>query len=319
MSVAPEADSDLRITLPPFPNGWFAVAHADSLAPGELREVHYLGRDLVLYRGEDGKPRVVDAYCAHLGAHLAEGGRVVGNAIECPFHSWKWCGDTGRCLEIPYAQKAPPKARQPVFETLECNGMVLIHHHTHGKASEWLPERIDDLDDPRFELVGTREWVIDSHPQEVMENGVDFAHFAMLHGWKCKELHWEPNGPYYSLKIEVDTGAEEQAATAGNITDADSFNSGPGFLFTRFRGAMTGYAINAMTPVEPQKLHIMHRYYAREDCDRELVKGFFDYYIRDYELDIPIWSNKIYRDRPVLAEGEKDFGRFRKWYRQFYS
>jgi len=49
------------------------------------------------------------------------------------------------------------------------------------------------------------------------------------------------------------------------------------------------------------------------------VKAFFDYYVNDYNLDVPIWSNKIYRETPQLAEPEKDFGRFRRWYRQFYS
>ena len=44
-----------RIPLPPYPNGWFAVGHSDALAPGEVRAVHYLGRDLVVYRGEDGR------------------------------------------------------------------------------------------------------------------------------------------------------------------------------------------------------------------------------------------------------------------------
>ena len=27
----------------------------------------------------------------------------------------------------------------------------------------------------------------------------------------------------------------------------------------------------------------------------------------------------LYRPRPNLADGENDFGRFRKWYAQFYS
>ena len=36
----------------PIPNGWFAVAFSDEIAAGELRAVHYFGRDLVLFRGE---------------------------------------------------------------------------------------------------------------------------------------------------------------------------------------------------------------------------------------------------------------------------
>ena len=98
-----------RIPLPPYPNGWFAIAHSDELGVGEARPVHALGRDFVLYRGEDGRARVLDAYCRHLGAHLGVGGKVEGNAIRCPFHGWLYEGEGGRCIEIPYAKKIPAK------------------------------------------------------------------------------------------------------------------------------------------------------------------------------------------------------------------
>ena len=86
-----------RITLPPYPNGWFAVGHSDQLARGQARSVHYLGRQMVVWRGEDGGVRAADAYCPHLGANLGRGGKVEGNTIRCPFHGWRFEGETGRC------------------------------------------------------------------------------------------------------------------------------------------------------------------------------------------------------------------------------
>ena len=70
-----------RTTQPSYPNGWFAVAHVDELAPGEVRSLHYFGRELVLFRGGGGRRRALDGEGAHLGAHLATGGKVVGNTI----------------------------------------------------------------------------------------------------------------------------------------------------------------------------------------------------------------------------------------------
>ena len=58
-----------------------------------------------MFRGEDGKAYVLDAYCPHLGANLAVGGQVVGNCIECPFHGWRFNGNDGKCVKIPYAEK----------------------------------------------------------------------------------------------------------------------------------------------------------------------------------------------------------------------
>lgn len=64
-----------------------------------------LGEQVAVFRAENGKAHVVDAYCPHLGANLAVGGRVLGDCIECPFHGWQFQGTDGKCVKIPYAEK----------------------------------------------------------------------------------------------------------------------------------------------------------------------------------------------------------------------
>lgn len=66
------------------------------------------GEQLAAFRTQDGQAHVVDAYCPHLGANLAAGGRVVGDCIECPFHGWQFRGEDGKCTSIPYAEKGEP-------------------------------------------------------------------------------------------------------------------------------------------------------------------------------------------------------------------
>ncbi len=73
-----------------------------------MRPVSYLGRDLVLFRGDDGTARVFDAHCPHLGAHLGVGGRVCGDGIACPFHGWRFDGE-GQLVEVPGLDR-PPRA-----------------------------------------------------------------------------------------------------------------------------------------------------------------------------------------------------------------
>jgi len=53
-----------------FPRGWFVVAESAELDQGP-RAVRFFGRDLALYRGESGNPVLLDAYCGHMGTHLA--------------------------------------------------------------------------------------------------------------------------------------------------------------------------------------------------------------------------------------------------------
>ena len=66
----------------------------------------FLGQNLAVFRDDKGYPHALDAYCPHLGAHLAVGGQVFGNCIECPFHGWRFRGDDGKCTYIPYSDKS---------------------------------------------------------------------------------------------------------------------------------------------------------------------------------------------------------------------
>ena len=121
----------------PVPNGWFIVAEARDLTPGEMKAFHLFGSDVVLFRGDDGAPYMVDAYCAHLGAHVGVGGKVEGDCIRCPFHGWRFDGATGACVEIPYGDlpRIPPKAHGRSYPTLERNHMVWAWHHAQDRKS----------------------------------------------------------------------------------------------------------------------------------------------------------------------------------------
>ena len=86
---------------PPYPNGWFYVSHSEHLKKGDVKQISVLGGEFALFRGEDGKARMISAFCPHLGANLAIGGKVTKNCLSCPFHGWKFDGDTGKvCIMI---------------------------------------------------------------------------------------------------------------------------------------------------------------------------------------------------------------------------
>ena len=87
----PVSAADRGIDLP-MPFGWFVISYSDELKAGEVKPLRYFNRELALWRGEDGTPRMVDAYCRHLGAHMGHAGRVQGNDLECPFHAWQYNG-----------------------------------------------------------------------------------------------------------------------------------------------------------------------------------------------------------------------------------
>ena len=83
-----------------YPNGWCSGIQSRLLKLNEVKAINVFEKDLIAFRGASGKAYVLDAYCPHLGAHLAVGGTVVGDHIRCPFHGWKFDG-TGVCTEVP--------------------------------------------------------------------------------------------------------------------------------------------------------------------------------------------------------------------------
>ena len=97
-----------RYPFTPYPNGWYRVSLSKDLKEGQLKALKYFGKNLALFRGQDGVARLLDAHCPHLGAHLAVEGKVVGNNIKCPFHGWEFSGG-GECVKIPYCNKIPKK------------------------------------------------------------------------------------------------------------------------------------------------------------------------------------------------------------------
>ena len=87
--------SPLAVSASRYPRGWFQVAWADTIKPGDVVKLHYFGQELVAFRTRSGRLSVLDAYCQHLGAHLGVGGTVEGEDIKCPWHGWQW--DTEGC------------------------------------------------------------------------------------------------------------------------------------------------------------------------------------------------------------------------------
>ena len=107
---------DRSLTYPrQYPCGWYRICDSDDVAkPGQVKHVVALGREMVVYRSDDEHRQVLvlNAFCVHMGANLAFGGKVMPgtNCIQCPFHLWEFDGSTGRCTKIPYVDGKIPDA-----------------------------------------------------------------------------------------------------------------------------------------------------------------------------------------------------------------
>lgn len=155
--------------------GWTWAFASKELKVGQVRGLRLLGRELVLWRGEDGVVRAADAHCPHMGAHLKEG-RVDGNGIRCFFHDWRYDAD-GRLDDVPCLKRAPYVQLQtwPVAESL---GLIWIWP---GEEPTRKPPYVPELEDDDCAVHVLPMFTERCHPNVMLINAIDEHHFNSVH------------------------------------------------------------------------------------------------------------------------------------------
>jgi 3-ketosteroid 9alpha-monooxygenase subunit A len=308
-----------RFYTPPIPDGWFQAAYADELAVGQAIPLKYFDQDLVLFRTEAGEAKVLDAFCPHLGAHLGYGGKVEGGCIRCPFHAWLFDG-SGRCVEVPYAKKIPPKAAIRPWHVREVAGLIMVWHHAAGVPPQWdLPE-VPEYGHAEWTPYERRRWQIRTRNQEMAENQVDSAHFHYVHGTSnMPASQAEVHG--HIMRVFSDAGMETpRGKVDGSI---ESLSYGFGFSVVRFKGVIETLLVSSMTPIDGDNVDVRFNFSIKRIGDKDMTGGvggaFINEVSRQLEQDIVIWERKTQWERPVLCDGDGPIGLFRKWSRQFYT
>jgi nitrite reductase/ring-hydroxylating ferredoxin subunit/putative sterol carrier protein len=310
-----------RFPFPSFPHGWYVIAFSSDIAPGEVRTVHYFGDDIVLFRGQSGVVQALDKTCPHLGAHLG-GGHVEDDCLRCPFHAWRFDA-SGRCVEVPYAPKVPPKARVRTWPTAEQNGCVFVYH-----GAEVAPWSLPTWPTDGWTADRRIKWEIRSHPQEVAENTVDCAHLAPVHHVTSTTVSKVEQNDHV-MRVVLDLVASGEAIGMPdeiNDVELDVTLHGLGCVVSRTHvktaGLLARQRIHS-TPIDRERIAIFAlasiEHMADPDYTREMDDIFWDAFIADFPRDFPIWENKAYLERPMLAGGDGPIPAYRRWARQFYA
>jgi phenylpropionate dioxygenase-like ring-hydroxylating dioxygenase large terminal subunit len=305
----------------PVPLGWFFVSYSEELKPGELRNIQYFGQEWVLFRTEGGEAGVVDPYCAHLGAHIGHGGKVDGESLRCPFHHWAY-NTKGWCTRIPYAKVMPPVTRRgPILRALpvtEKHGIVWAWYHPHGTPPQWEVPHIPELADPDYIPPQRGEWPVNTFIQELGENGVDFAHLKFLH-----------HAPI------IPTGVCRADGIRWHVNMANGYivieQTGPGLQVVRFtKGPVVTTMVSYPTPVSHSRtimrMGFTHRKYPEGSQEAHLAADMLKEQVGQgsgeqagfESVDMIVWNNKRYREKPLLCDGDGEILKWRKYFSQFY-
>ena len=184
-----------------FDNEWYAVGLSEEFKRGRKRPVKLHGRELVIWRKQDGTLACLDAKCPHMGASLAVG-RVVGEHVECPYHGFRF-DDTGRCVKTPLR---PDDALIPrtlctrAFAVQERGDWVFMFWGDPSEAPATVPffEQVEAVNARLLHSWSVKSWPV--HFTRFIENTVDVAHLGTVHR---RTLSWSLPDP-----IEVGTKVE---------------------------------------------------------------------------------------------------------------
>ena len=250
---------------------------------------------------------MVDAYCAHLGAHLGVGGRVEGECIRCPFHGWRYDGESGKCTEIPYgdSERIPTPGQGPRVPVLERNQMIWAWHHGDEGAPFYEVPEVAEFFDAEWLPYEIVEFDVATCCQEMAENNVDFAHFMYVHGTDAI--------PDDEFSI---TGTYKRTVGADGIFVREGFGLGLGVLrLDELHGVHL--VDDADRRGEREGALDLHRRRSRRP--RRGARTAADGFSAGVSQDLPIWENKRYVERPIMTKSEKKLLEQREWALQFYS
>jgi len=314
------------------PTGWFQVAWSDEIGIGDVHKMTYFSQEMVAWRAESGELAVMNAFCEHLGAHLGYGGKVVGEVLQCPFHGWQWSHE-GRNVRIPYQDRPNRGRRIKTYPVVELNESVYIWHDVHGREPYFeAPDIFADFHDgsstadyyPQQRLYRPG---LELHPQYVLENGVDFAHFKYVHNTPIVPIFTRHDfaEPVSFVDFTITFEGDDNQKIEDIDSRVEAINGGLGIAVTKSWGMIDNRTISAITPVDESTSDVRFMVHIGrtpgKDSERAETKAreFGLEVIRQFEQDVEIWRHQRYSDPPALATAEYEgFTAIRTWAKQFY-
>lgn len=329
-----------------FARGWHVLMFSQELGALEVKALHYFGRELVIYRGESGQPYLLDAYCPHLGTHLAApGSKIFGDTVRCPFHGWRFNG-CGECVDIPYAKTIPPRAKNALasWALREQDGFIAVWFDPDGASEpDWSLPPIEAWGPDACGDWAFRRRRVKTRGCEIVENIVDNGHFGFVHGGEVRQFDITfdkhtvtqfsivRQNPEADMIIPRDCPFDvtmlRQANASGQHEGYATYH-GPAIMYFYTQHQYDEFAyeawwLNYYTPVDSHSVDlasaVLIRQLGEAPLPEEFVQAYPDVAWMAFSQDIEMWENKVYRPDPILCDGDGPITKLRKWYDQFYQ
>lgn len=158
---------------------WHVIGRSDDAQLRHVFQAKLLGRELAVWRADDGNLNIWENRCLHRGVRLSIGMNE-GSELKCMYHGWRYANRTGGCTYIP-AHPADAPAQTictRTFPVIEQFGLMWTTMDPEVGAAELGDIGMDDLGlddlglDSPFAL---RSLPIDASPDIVMQALAEYS------------------------------------------------------------------------------------------------------------------------------------------------
>ena len=223
--------SDLAHVGPGTPAGgwlrryWLVVGTAQELRDIPIG-VKVLGEELVLFRDFNERIGLVGSHCPHRGSSL-EYGEIEASGIRCPYHAWLF-DVAGNCLEQPAEPRNSQfheKVKHLSYPVRAQGGLLFAYLGPEQDDPPPLPNYLPLIrNDGQKYVESIRHY--DYNWFNFIENGVDPAHFSILHRSDPGDGTWRSwffnryDIPYFDA-VETDYGVKVISRKPGPTPDTE--------------------------------------------------------------------------------------------------
>jgi nitrite reductase/ring-hydroxylating ferredoxin subunit len=104
---------------------WFPLARVEEAPPRHVLHAMLLGREIAVWRADDGRVNAWENRCPHRGVRFSIGLNL-GLELKCQYHGWRFASDDGRCTYIPAhpSMSPPPTIRAAPYAVAEQDGFI---------------------------------------------------------------------------------------------------------------------------------------------------------------------------------------------------
>lgn len=301
-----------------FPRGWYCLAESADVTADALKSISCIDRQFVAFRRPDGTAQVADAYCPHLGAHLAShDGCIENGAVVCPFHKWRFDCAGGRVVGIPYSRVLPPGAALSFFPTREVDGMVLSWYAPDDSLPDHEPFASPWFASGNWTRVRDSTYITTSPFRDILENLFDAAHIMTLHGGaepaNVSKLEFTDYGAHVDYVPGKSGGIGMEHHFTG-VTLLSQYTAGEGWE-TVF--------VTSFTPLDGERFAQRIRLHAKVSGAPRLLEDavvpWIDVYLSEVEKDLQVLNYKKHLAQPRLCAGDGPILKFREYSQRFYS